>query len=93
MRFKNLEGNPKEKAQRRQYLLVVGLSCYKWYQSQTPSGVPARTLAQRGVDCEFPHRLEIGTSASEDGGSQMGVDCVITHRLERGTSVSENVGL
>ena len=26
------------------YLLAVGLSCYKWYRSQTLDGVPARTL-------------------------------------------------
>ena len=31
--------------------------CYKWYQSQTPGGVPARTLTP-GVDCEIPRWLE-----------------------------------
>ena len=25
-----------------------GLGCYKWYQSQTPSGVSARTLGSQG---------------------------------------------
>ena len=28
----------------KQYLLAVGLSCYKWYQSQTPSVVLGRIL-------------------------------------------------
>ena len=32
-RFKALRGSPKGKAQREQYLLVVDLSHYKWYQS------------------------------------------------------------
>ena len=32
-----------------QYLLTVGLGCYKWYQRQTPNGVPTRTLGpQKG---------------------------------------------
>ena len=31
-----------------QYMLAVGLGCYKWYQSQTPSGVPVRTLGSKG---------------------------------------------
>ena len=34
----------KEKSQRWQYLLAVGLSCYKWYQSQTLGGVPVRMI-------------------------------------------------
>ena len=42
-------GSPKEKAQRGQYLLAVGLSCYQWYQSQTLGDVPARRLSvERG---------------------------------------------
>ena len=32
-RFKTLMVSLEGKAQRRQYLLVVSLSCYKWYQS------------------------------------------------------------
>ena len=40
---------------------------------------------QKGVDCEIPHRLERGMSASEDAGSRRGVDREIPHRLERGT--------
>ena len=36
--------------------LVMGLGCYKWYQSKTPGGVP--------VDCEIPHRMERGTKHS-----------------------------
>ena len=42
--FKNLEGNPKGKTLRGQYLLAMALSCYKWYQSQILGGVPMRTL-------------------------------------------------
>ena len=30
--------------QRGQYLLAVGLGCYKWYQSQTPSSVPSEDV-------------------------------------------------
>ena len=45
---------PRGKAQRVQYLLAVGLDCYKWYQSHTSGGVPARTPgSQEGVDCEM----------------------------------------
>ena len=32
-----------------QYLLAIGLSCYKWYESQAPSGVPVRTLGPQVV--------------------------------------------
>ena len=60
MRFKTLRGIPKGKAQKGQYLLVVALGRYKWYQSQTLGGVSARTLGSQGVDCEIPHRLEWG---------------------------------
>ena len=59
--LKTLRGSLKEKAQRGQYLLAVGLDFYKWNQSQSLGGVSARTLALRGVDCEIPHRLERGT--------------------------------
>jgi len=31
--------------QNGQYLLGVGLNDYRWYQSQTPNGVPARKLS------------------------------------------------
>ena len=34
--------------QSRQYLLGVGLGCYKWYQSQILCGVLARTLGPQG---------------------------------------------
>ena len=56
--LKTLRENSKGKAQREQYLLAVGLGHCKWYQSQTPGGVPARTLSPQGVDCEIPHWLE-----------------------------------
>ena len=46
------------------------------------------TEPRRGVDCEIPHRLERGTSASEDAGLRRVVDCEIPHRLERGTKHS-----
>ena len=51
--------------------------------------MPARTLRlEGGLDCEIPHRLETGTSASEDVGPRRGVDFEISHRLERGTKYS-----
>ena len=51
MRFKTLRGNTEGKAQIGQYLLVVGLGRYKWYQSQTPGDVPARRLSpEEGVE-------------------------------------------
>ena len=46
--LKTLRGSPKGKAQRGQYLLAVGLGYYKWYQNQTLSGVPTRTLSHKG---------------------------------------------
>ena len=33
---------------RGQYLLAVGLDCYKWYQSQTQGGVRTRKLGPEG---------------------------------------------
>ena len=36
--------------------------------------------------CEIPHRLERGTSVSENAGPGKGVDCEIPHRLETGTN-------
>ena len=45
MRFKTLRGSPEGKAQRRQYLLVMSLDCYKWYQIWTPGDVPERRLS------------------------------------------------
>ena len=82
--LKTLRGSPKGKAQREQYLVAVGLGRYIWYQSQTPDDVPMRRLPRRGVDTRrcaskdaeprkgwvqrVPHRLEKGTSASEDAG-------------------------
>ena len=48
MCFKTLRGNPKEKAQRGQYLLAMGLGCYKWYQGQSPGGVLATLGLQEG---------------------------------------------
>ena len=35
-------------AHRGQYLLMVGLGRYKWYQSQTPGNVPMRRLSPEG---------------------------------------------
>ena len=43
--LKTLRESSKGKVQREQYLLAVGLSRYKWYQSQTPGDVPARRLS------------------------------------------------
>ena len=53
---------------------MVGLDCYKWYQSQTSGGVLARTLAPKGVDLEIPHRLERGTKHSLGCGNLSLVD-------------------
>ena len=39
--------------------------------------------ALKGVDWEVPHRLEKGTSDSENTGPRRGVDCEISHRLGR----------
>ena len=88
MRFKTLRGSLEGKIQRGQYLLAVGLGGYKWYQSQTPDDVSARRLspeggghevvcqqgrwALKGVDWRVPHRLEKGTSASENVGPKGG---------------------
>ena len=47
--LKTLRGSPEGKAQREQYLLAVGLGCYKWYQSQTSGDVPVKTLGPQGV--------------------------------------------
>ena len=43
-----LRGSQKGKTQRRQYLLVVDLDRYKWYQSQTPDDVSAFLLFPEG---------------------------------------------
>ena len=54
---------------------------------KTRGGVPVRTLGPKGdVDLVgVPHRLEKGTSASEDAGPRRGVDCDIPHWLGRKT--------
>ena len=40
----------------RQYLLTVGLSCYKWYQSQDTEWCVSEDAGPlKGVDCEIPH--------------------------------------
>ena len=43
--LKTLRGSPKEKTQRGQYLVAVGLGRYKWYQSQTMADVLERRLS------------------------------------------------
>ena len=48
----------------------------------TRGGVLARTLPRRGVDWGVPHRLEKGTSASEDVGTRRKVDCEIPRRVD-----------
>ena len=42
MHFKTLKEKPEI-----QYMLAAGLSCYKWYQSQTQGVVQTRTLDPR----------------------------------------------
>ena len=43
--LKTLSESPGGKTYREQYLLVVDLSRYKWYQSQTPGDVSVRRLS------------------------------------------------
>ena len=45
--LKTLRENSKEEVQRGQYLLAVGLGCYKWYQSPISGGVLVKTLAPK----------------------------------------------
>ncbi|KAG7024818.1 hypothetical protein SDJN02_13637, partial [Cucurbita argyrosperma subsp. argyrosperma] len=59
----------------------VGLGCYKWDQSHTPSGMLARKLSPEG-------EVDTRQCASEDTESREGVDCEIPHWLERGTKHS-----
>ena len=42
----------------------MSLGYYKWYQSQTPGGVPTRMLDPKGVNCEIPRWLERRTEHS-----------------------------
>ena len=87
----------RENPRKRQHLLVVGLSYYKWYQSQiqsdvlarrlslegvgTRGGMPVRTLDLEGGGLEIPHRLKV--TSTENTGLQRGMDCEISHQLER----------
>ena len=64
--LKTLRGSLKGKAQRGQYLLTVGLGCYKWYQSQTLGGVPAKRLSLEGDRHEVV--CQQGCWASKRGG-------------------------
>ena len=48
-------------------------------------GVNTSWCANKRVDWGVPHRLEKGTSVSEDARSWRGVDCEIPHRLGRRT--------
>ena len=69
------------KAQRGQYLLVVDLGSYKWYQSQTLGDAPARRLNPGG----WIGGSHIEMSVSKDLGPWKGVDCEIPYRLGRRT--------
>ena len=51
---------------------MVGLDCYKWYQSQTSDDVPASRLGFEGGELGVPHQLEKGTSANEHAGPRRG---------------------
>ena len=100
---KTLRGSPKRKAQRGQYLLVVSLGYYKWYQSQTPNDMLARRLnskgggheavcqqgcwAPKGVYWGVPHWLEKGTSANKDVGPLRVVDCEIPTSVGEGNKI------
>ena len=83
--LKALKGSLKGKAQKRgQYLIVVGLNRYKWYQSYTPGDVLSRRLSPKGGGHEV--------CANKNVGSRRGMNWGVPHRLEKGTSVSEDVG-
>ena len=64
------------KTKKRQYLLAVGLGCYKWYQ------VRHWTMCQRG-DCSSKG-VDTKWCASKDAGPRKGVNLVgVSHRLEK----------
>ena len=50
--------------------------------------MPARMLDPKGGGLGVSHRLEKGTSVSEDAGPQREVDCEIPHWLGRRTKSS-----
>ena len=70
MRFKNLEEKLERESPKRTIFVSSGLG----------NGIRVRhrvvcqrgRWAPKGVDCEIPHRLERGTSASEDVGPRKG---------------------
>ena len=63
-----MKRSPKDKVQRRQHLLVMGLSRYKWYESQAPSNVLARRLFPEGGQTQ-------GGVPVRTPGPERGVDC------------------
>ena len=69
MRFKNLEEKPERKIPKRTISTSGGLGLLQMV-SKPDIGRCASEDARprRGVNCEIPHRLERGTSASEDAG-------------------------
>ena len=81
--LKTLKGSLEGKAQREQYLLVVGLDRYIWYQSPTPDDVSMRRLNPEGGGHE---------AVCQQGRGPKGVDWGVPHRLEKGASSSENAG-
>ena len=72
--LKTLRGSSKGEAQRGQYLLAVGLGCYKWYQSQTLGDVPMRKLSPE-------ERWTRGGVPVRTLGPERGVDWGVPHRL------------
>ena len=75
---KTLRGSLEGKAQIGQYLLVVGLGCYKWYQSQASGAVSARTLGpQWGVACEISYWLERERNISYKGVKPLPSRCIL----------------
>ena len=56
-----------------QYLLVVGLDHYKWYQSQTPSDVLARRLSLEGEWTQDYTRLCANKDVDHEGSGDWGV--------------------
>ena len=74
--LKTLRGSPKGKACRRQYLLAVGLGCYKWYQSKKSGYVPTRRLSSKG-------RWTLGSVLARTLGPKEGGESYINWRRER----------
>ena len=85
-----MEGKPKRENPKRTISASGGLGLL---QLVLEPGTERCVAEDTGLRRGFPHRLEKGTSASEDAtffirGLRKGVDCVIPHQLGRRTKHS-----